>query len=652
MLRNRTTILSELTSQRSRESSGEDLTIEWSSSDEEVIQSICPPPVAYQIGVGSSMNDDQYSEKCKDSIQSGFDQGLFSRDQKGHISLQKPDDEKSLSTCFNEEKKYNCQGFQSFLPSLKHHDLSKLENEMYIGKSESLLPISGRYDGALSCTNASDINVLEPQSPVLGSGRVWARSCSPVLRRKVQMKTSFDVQKKELNFSNALSVKRRINSDDVSFNLELSAAAAAAKKKENMNVDSYNGHSLYSNIRMRDFNVHDTQLDKCIFHSNSVQNRKTQSPEKIHCSFITPRDCKGGHTSSDCLDEVIHFGSHGRQDDSITLDVNLKPLLKNDLSLSEEHLELDIGECTSESIAVTMKGRDDQLDHNTKASMNDIDISEENESSAPATSLLVLDSNTRSGFDWVKHLQTPKKLLNDDVDGMESTKKKLLKEGQAQHLKIMLMSWRSCITLWRHRFSLTSLCGISPKQSLPLYKIHHHDINTNDVVKMESQEQKCEMNSICSPSVKNLQDLMIDNTASSAEILWSSSYKVSSKYLDLRLINIGGQLPSNAALCEAIGSNVEEFPVPVETDNKNVEAAEKRKTKKFFVFFALDEHNITSLHKFNTVRIYATWQNLSVLDHDIPTLFTSYYKFNYKEETTPLPVHHRRSVLHTWTSSG
>ncbi|MPC69534.1 hypothetical protein E2C01_063761 [Portunus trituberculatus] len=124
---------------------------------------------------------------------------------------------------------------------------------------------------------------------------------------------------------------------------------------------------------------------------------------------------------------------------------------------------------------------------------------------------------------------------------------------------------------------------------------------------MESQEQKCEMNSICSPSVKNLQDLMIDNTASSAEILWSSSYKVSSKYLDLRLINIGGQLPSNAALCEAIGSNVEEFPVPVETDNKNVEAAEKRKTKKFFVFFALDEHNITSLHKFNTVRIYATW---------------------------------------------
>ncbi|MPC45786.1 hypothetical protein E2C01_039491 [Portunus trituberculatus] len=52
---------------------------------------------------------------------------------------------------------------------------------------------------------------------------------------------------------------------------------------------------------------------------------------------------------------------------------------------------------------------------------------EENESSAPATSLLVLDSNTRSGFDWVKHLQTPKKLLNDDVDGMESTKKKLLK---------------------------------------------------------------------------------------------------------------------------------------------------------------------------------------------------------------------------------
>ena len=177
------------------------------------------------------------------------------------------------------------------------------------------------------------------------------------------------------------------------------------------------------------------------------------------------------------------------------------------------------------------------------------------------------------------------------------------RDGQAQHLKIMLMSWRSCITVWSHRFSLTRLCGLSPIQLSLSSKIHCHDISTNEVVKLESLEQKGEMKSLCSPSVKNLQDPMIDNTASSAEIIWSSSYKASSKYLDLRLINVGGQLPSNAALCEAIDSNVEKFQI----DKKNKGRAETRITKKFFVFFALDEHNITSLHKFDTVRIYATW---------------------------------------------
>lgn len=348
--------------------------IEWSSSDEEVIQSLHPLPSSYGTGGCSTMNEDQHFEKRRDSIQSFLDHSLFSGVKKRCIHLQKPDEEKSLSSkCCNEEKKHNCQGSQNSLPSLKHHDLSVLENGVDIGKCESLLPINGKCDRVLSCTNTGDINILEPQSPVLGLGRIWDKSCSPILRaRKAQLKTSFDVIKKKLTFSNAMSVKRQISiDDDVSVKLE-SSGTAIARKEEKKNLNSYNEHSFHSNITMKDFNVHHTKFDECMFHSNSVQTRKTVSPEKNHCSLITLKDFRGEYTPSDCIDQAIQLGSHGSQDDLKTLDVNLKPFL----SLSEEHLELDIGECTSESIAGTMKGTDERLDHNTKTSMNDVDISE------------------------------------------------------------------------------------------------------------------------------------------------------------------------------------------------------------------------------------------------------------------------------------
>lgn len=342
-----------------------------------MIQSIHPPPSAYEIGVCSSINKDQHSRKCKDSIQSFIN-------EKGQISHQKPDDEKTLqSTSSNDQKKHNCEDLQSFLLSFEHHDLSKMENERDIRKCESLLPTHGRCDGALSCTNANNINV-QPQSPVLGSGRVLARSCSPVLKgRKVQMKSSFDALKKRLNFSDAAPVKRQINSDDISVNLEFSVAVAA-REEEEINVNSYNGHSPYSNIRKRCLNDgHDATLDKHILHFNSVQNGVTQSPEKINSSLVTYTDCRGEHIPFGCS-EVVHPGSHGNQDDSKTFDVNLKPLLRCDLSLSEEYLGVDIDECsTSDTIAVSSEGTDHQLDHNIKASatshensMNDFSISE------------------------------------------------------------------------------------------------------------------------------------------------------------------------------------------------------------------------------------------------------------------------------------
>lgn len=173
----------------------------------------------------------------------------------------------------------------------------------------------------------------------------------------------------------------------------------------------------------------------------------------------------------------------------------------------------------------------------------------------------------------------------------------------------MLVSWRSGITLWSHELSLTALRGTSPRQSPSgVSKVQHHAIGTGDTVKLEPQGKRNEVKPIYSSSVKNLQDLLIENSASSPETtLLSCPRKVSQKYLDLRLINVGGQLPSNAALCEALDSNVEGFKAPVGIKEEHSNATEIEKLKKILVFFALDEHNITSLQKFDTVRVYATW---------------------------------------------
>lgn len=48
---------------------------------------------------------------------------------------------------------------------------------------------------------------------------------------------------------------------------------------------------------------------------------------------------------------------------------------------------------------------------------------------SPDMSLQEAEGGARSGFDWVKHLQTPQKLSNNENpgDGIESCKKKLMK---------------------------------------------------------------------------------------------------------------------------------------------------------------------------------------------------------------------------------
>lgn len=161
--------------------------------------------------------------------------------------------------------------------------------------------------------------------------------------------------------------------------------------------------------------------------------------------------------------------------------------------------------------------------------------------------------------------------------------------------------------MWSHELSLTTLHGISPRQSSPLlFSVLHPTDAINSVVKLQPQEKRSEMKLQRSPAIRNLQDMLIENSASTPGT--PPLRKISQKYLELELLEVGGSLPSNAALCEIMDSNVESFRTSESIKMETTEATEARKTgKKLLVFFAVNEHNVTSLCKLGTVRIYAPW---------------------------------------------
>lgn len=158
--------------------------------------------------------------------------------------------------------------------------------------------------------------------------------------------------------------------------------------------------------------------------------------------------------------------------------------------------------------------------------------------------------------------------------------------------------------MWSHEFSLRDLHRASPRQSSPL-PFEPAD-NINSVVKLQPQEQICEMKPWRSPAVRNLQDLLRENSTFTSGT--PSPYQISKKYLELKLLEVGGSLPNNAALCEIMDSNVEGFQMSESIKMESADGREADKTKKkFLVFFAADEHNISTLCKFDTVKVYAPW---------------------------------------------
>lgn len=125
------------------------------------------------------------------------------------------------------------------------------------------------------------------------------------------------------------------------------------------------------------------------------------------------------------------------------------------------------------------------------------------------------------------------------------------------------------------------------------------------VVKVQPQERLYAVKSLRSPTVRNLQDLLIEDSSSTPG---TPPHKVVQKYLELKLLEVGGLLPNNAALCEVIDSNVEGFQTSGSVKVEISEGKSAVKTeKKFLVFFAVNEHNVTNLCKLDSAKIYAPW---------------------------------------------
>lgn len=364
-----------------------------------MIQPTRAPTLAIEISkteLHASVNKDQHSETCRLSIPVISDQTAPPVNEKGQSSPPKPNGEKSLlGTSCGQEKNLNTPVIQGFVPLSEHHDLSKKGNKMDTREAD----LFGRscYDEALSHPNRSGISILEPQSPILGSRRIVVGSCSPVVRaKKGQIKSSSPIfgSKRKLTLSDAVSVKRQINHDDISVDCRLSAGASAGKE-EQTNINSCHGNYIsidYLNCTTRTSNlndVHETELNKCSSQARVGQNEVRQSQDRILCLHIPhTRCCTGEHTPSDCSvdhlsEEIIQSGSCRTQSDSKTSGTDLNSLVWSDLSLSQGHAGLCVDDCASQSIAVPSEGTNSQLDLIIEApltpcknSMNGTDISE------------------------------------------------------------------------------------------------------------------------------------------------------------------------------------------------------------------------------------------------------------------------------------
>ncbi|XP_076030799.1 uncharacterized protein LOC143018988 isoform X2 [Oratosquilla oratoria] len=241
----------------------------------------------------------------------------------------------------------------------------------------------------------------------------------------------------------------------------------------------------------------------------------------------------------------------------------------------------------------------------------------------------------QKGSAWLWHLQqqTPEKRNKGSSDLNEppdSTKKKFKKNGHAAKFRRLLQSWQSGIHMWQFQMAKAKKDCMSGSISHTPYCTPSSDLEVQPVVEVRETPKhsrnlfKVAEMKISSPSstfslptkVMALQlpkRLGTSCMPAAFPVLSAGSEEEGrEQLLQLKVIQVGGMLPMNGAVCVKYKS-IEELPL-------------KKNQKMYVLVLGLMENRWIAHPTVNEkIEIYAPWQQLNLPDCDTPVIFSNYY---------------------------
>ncbi|XP_045611169.2 DNA repair-scaffolding protein [Procambarus clarkii] len=308
-------------------------------------------------------------------------------------------------------------------------------------------------------------------------------------------------------------------------------------------------------------------------------------------------------------------------------------ILRSEVADSQSDVGID-------SIASPWKQVSDNSDKSSLASYDAAISVESAPSSAPAT--MAQDEKLVTGSHWIRTLQqhTPEKPSRGGATegGMESAKKRAKKDGHGERLRRLILSWQSSVHMWAHQVSLTNAhCQYTEilkdkfqtRQAKSVFHTSYAGVTVKKEILMDSSSK-----SLLSPAIKNLQNALIESPVSSPAASGLASIQhhlqMPKRYLEVRIVKVGGRLPSNAAVCELILRSPD-METNIKQENEKETCGYK---EKYLVFFALQEQKVSiTLHVNDVAKIFSPWHQLDLPSYSIPTLFTSYFIMHQNDLT-------------------
>ena len=177
------------------------------------------------------------------------------------------------------------------------------------------------------------------------------------------------------------------------------------------------------------------------------------------------------------------------------------------------------------------------------------------------------------------------------------------RDGHYERIRRLMNSWRSDVNVWVHENLIGNLKFKAPKLEETALKLSSPGSNKDFVLK-ECHYVKPSSSFVSSPGIRKLFN---ESPRNSANVIPKSDIESSPppmNCLKLRVLEVGGTLQSNAALCEA------HLESP---SGSQAKASEDSKSKLldpmiYLVFFSLADHNSPlCLLNVDEIEVYPPW---------------------------------------------